>query len=204
VQRHTGTAISDSQRWEQATRLLRNDTIEPADRAAGCLVLLYGQNVTRIAALTVSQVTRHGDDVHIRLGKHGIRVPPALGTTLLTLITDGKPNTGTGSPAPGKWLFPGLLPGQPITRAPVRTAQRHWHPGQGRTPGRPHRSRSTGPRRRARRRPRHPPHHGSPLDTRPRIRLEPVRSRASQDPKSQARGIAARSPTRAKLLRADS
>jgi hypothetical protein len=134
-QRPTGTAISDTQRWEQATRLLRDDTIEPADRAAGCLVLLYGQNVTRIAALTVSQVTCHGDDVHIRLGKHDIPVPPALGTILLTLITDGKPYTGTGSPAPGKWLFPGLLPGQPITPArlsarlnaigiPVRAARR--------------------------------------------------------------------------------
>ena len=114
-QRHGGTAISDSRRWEHATRLLRDDTIEPADRAAGCLVLLYGQNVTRIAALTVSQVTRRDGDVHIRLGKHDIPVPPALGTILDTLITDGKPYTGTGTPATGKWLFPGLLPGQPIT-----------------------------------------------------------------------------------------
>ena len=114
-QRRTGTAISDTQRWALATRLLRDAAIETADRAAGCLVLLYGQNVTRIAALTVSQVTRHGDDVHIQLGKHDIPVPPALGAILLTLIADGKPNTGTGSPAPGKWLFPGLLPGQPIT-----------------------------------------------------------------------------------------
>ena len=114
-QRHGGTAISDSQRWEHATRLLRDDTIEPADRAAGCLVLLYGQNVTRIAALTASQVTRHNDEVHIRLGKHDIPVPPALGTILDTLITHGKPYTGTGTPEHGKWLFPGLLPGQPIT-----------------------------------------------------------------------------------------
>jgi hypothetical protein len=134
-QRHGGTALSDSQRWEHATRLLRNDSIEPADRAAGCLVLLYGQNVTRIAALTVSQVTRHDDESHIRLGKHDIPVPPALGTILDTLITDGKPNTGTGTPEHGKWLFPGLLPGQPITPGrlsarlndigiPVRAARR--------------------------------------------------------------------------------
>lgn len=114
-QRHAGTAISDSQRWEHATRLLRDASTEPADRAAGCLVLLYGQNVTRVAALTVSQVTRHDDGVRIRLGKHDIPVPPALGTILDTLITDGKPYTGTGTPEHGKWLFPGLLPGQPIT-----------------------------------------------------------------------------------------
>jgi len=134
-QRHTGPPISGSQRWEYATRLLRDDTIEPAGRAAGCLVLLYGQNVTRIAALTVSQVTRHDGSVHIRLGKHDIPVPPALGMILNTLITDGKPYTGTGTPATGKWLFPGLLPGQPITAErlsarlndigiPVRAARR--------------------------------------------------------------------------------
>ena len=134
-QRHAGPAISDSQRWEHATRLLRDDTIEPADRAAGCLVLLYGQNVTRIAALTISQVTRRAGSVHIRLGKHDTPVPPALGTILGTLITDGKPHTGTGTPATGKWLFPGLLPGQPITAGrlsarlndigiPVRAARR--------------------------------------------------------------------------------
>jgi hypothetical protein len=116
-QRRTGTAITDSQRWELATRLLRDGTIEPADRAAGCLVLLYGQNVTRIAALTTSQVTRHDDGVHIQLGKHDIPVPPALGTLLTALVTNGKPYTGTGSPAAGTWLFPGLLPGQPITAA---------------------------------------------------------------------------------------
>jgi beta-phosphoglucomutase-like phosphatase (HAD superfamily) len=114
-QRHAGPAVSDSQRWEHATRLLRDDSIEPADRAAGCLVLLYGQNVTRIAALTVSQVIRRDGEVHIRLGKHDVPVPPALGTILGTLITDGKPHTGTGTPEHGKWLFPGLLPGQPIT-----------------------------------------------------------------------------------------
>jgi hypothetical protein len=114
-QRHGGTAISDSQRWEQATRLLRDSTIEPADRAAGSLVLLYGQNVTRIAALTIRQVTRHDENPHIRLGNHDIPVPAALGTILDTLITDGKPYTGTGTPEHRKWLFPGLLPGQPIT-----------------------------------------------------------------------------------------
>ena len=59
---------------------------------------------------------------HIRLGKHDIPVPPPLGDLLLTLITDGKPYTGIGTPAERKWLFPGLLPGQPIT--PARLAER--------------------------------------------------------------------------------
>ena len=57
------------------------------------------------------------------------------------------------------------------SRTPVRTAQRHRHPRQGRPQGRPHRPRRPGPRRRARRRPRHPPDHSSHLeDTRRWIR----------------------------------
>ena len=120
--RRAGTAIGDSQRWDLVTRLLHDDSIQVTDRVAGCLVLLFGQNMTRVAAMTTSQVTRHGDDVYVQFGQHEIPVPSALGTLLLTLIADGKPNTGTGSPAVSPWLFPGLLPGQPIT--PARLAGR--------------------------------------------------------------------------------
>ncbi len=121
-QRHTGTAITSSQRWDLAARLLHDDSIDVTDRVAGLLVLLYGQAMTRIAALTASQVTRHDDRVTIQLGRHDVPVPGPLGDLLLTLITDGKPYTGIGSPPHSKWLFPGLLPGRPIT--PARLADR--------------------------------------------------------------------------------
>ena len=91
-------------------------------RSVVAQVLLYGQNMTRVAAMTTSQVTRRGDSVHVQFGRHEIPVPGTLGSLLLTLIADGKPNTGTGSPAVSQWLFPGLLPGQPIT--PARLAGR--------------------------------------------------------------------------------
>jgi hypothetical protein len=120
--RRAGTAIGDSQRWDLVIRLLHDDSIQVTDRVAGCLVLLFGQNMTRVAAMTTSQVTRHGDGVYVQFGQHAVPVPSALGSLLLTLIADGKPNTGTGSPAVSQWLFPGLLPGQPIT--PARLAGR--------------------------------------------------------------------------------
>jgi len=113
--RRTGTAIGARQRWDLAARLLHDDSIQATDRVAGCLVLLFGQPTTRIAALTTSQVTRHHDGVTIQLGQHDLPVPGPLDNLLLALIADGKPYTGIGSPADSKWLFPGLLPGQPIT-----------------------------------------------------------------------------------------
>jgi len=121
-QRHAGTAITDRERWDLAARLLHDDGIEVTDRVAGCLVLLYGQAMTRIAALTTSQVADHGDGITIQLGRHHVPVPAPLGNLLLTLIADGKPYTGVGTPPGRKWLFPGLLPGRPIT--PARLADR--------------------------------------------------------------------------------
>jgi hypothetical protein len=124
TQRRDGTAITDARRWELAARLLHDDGIDVTDRVAGCLVLLYGQPMTRVAALTISQITGHDDseDITIRLGQHDVPVPEPLGKLLLALAADGKSHTGTGSPADRQWLFPGLLPGRPIT--PARLAQR--------------------------------------------------------------------------------
>jgi hypothetical protein len=51
TQRRDRTAITGDRRWE---RPLDDSTLYPVDRAAGCLVLLYGQPASRIAALTAS------------------------------------------------------------------------------------------------------------------------------------------------------
>jgi integrase len=117
-----GTALGPGQRWELAARLLHDGSLQVTDRAAGCLVLLFGQNMTRIAALTTSDVTCHGQDVCIRLGQHQAPVPKPLGRLLLTLAREGKPYVGIGSRPASRWLFPGLLPGRPIT--PARLAER--------------------------------------------------------------------------------
>ena len=112
--RATGTAASQEQRWALAARLLHDDTLDPTDRAAGCLLLLYGQQLTRIAAMTTSQITIRGGAVHVRFGDHDVPVPEPLGTVLTELAHNGRSH-GTGSPLTTPWLFPGGLPGQPIT-----------------------------------------------------------------------------------------
>ncbi|MEP7024594.1 MAG: hypothetical protein ABJB47_12505 [Actinomycetota bacterium] len=113
--RASGTAASQDQRWALAARLLHDDTLDLTDRAAGCLLLLYGQQLSRIAAMTTSQVTTRDGTVLISFGEHGIPVPGPLAVILTKLIRSGRTHTGTGSPAITPWLFPGGLPGQPIT-----------------------------------------------------------------------------------------
>ena len=114
---HDGTAATQDQRWAQVARLLHDDTLDLTDRAAGCLLLLYGQQLSRISAMTASQVTRRDSSVFVRLGQHDLPAPEPLAVILTELIRTGRSHTGTGSPADTPWLFPGGLPGQPITAA---------------------------------------------------------------------------------------
>jgi hypothetical protein len=113
--RTSGTAVSQDQRWVLAARLLHDDTLDLTDRAAGCLLLLYGQQLSRIAVMTTSQVTSHDGGVLVRFGGHDVPVPGPLGVILTELARSGRSHTGTGTPAVTPWLFPGGLPGRPIT-----------------------------------------------------------------------------------------
>jgi hypothetical protein len=113
--RVSGAAASQEQRWAQAARLLHDDTLDLTVRAAGCLLLLYGQQLSRIAAMTTSQVSVRDNAVLVRFGDHDLPVPEPLGVILAELIQTGRTHTGTGSPVTSPWLFPGGLPGQPIT-----------------------------------------------------------------------------------------
>ena len=74
--RPAGTAISQEQRWALASRLLHDTTLDPTDRVAGLLLLLYGQPLSRIAVITTSQITRRDDTVLIQLGRRDVPVPP--------------------------------------------------------------------------------------------------------------------------------
>ena len=66
-------------------------------------------------------ITRDGG-VHVRFGEHEIPVPASLGRILTELTRTGRAHTGTGSPATSPWLFPGGMPGRPIT--PSRLGER--------------------------------------------------------------------------------
>jgi hypothetical protein len=116
-QRRAGNATSPGQRWELISRLLHDDTLDLTDRAAGGLLLLLGQHLSRTAVMTTDQITEQDDTVLVRFGQHKIPVPASLGDILTELIRAGRTHTGTGSPATSPWLFPGGMAGRPITAA---------------------------------------------------------------------------------------
>jgi hypothetical protein len=133
-QRRTGTATSPDQRWELISRLLHDNTLDLTDRAAGCLLLLFGQHLSRTAVMTTSQIITRDDGVHVRFGNHEVPVPDSLGRILTELTRTGRAHTGIGSPAISPWLFPGGMPGQPIT--PSRLGERLRDIGIRALPGR--------------------------------------------------------------------
>jgi hypothetical protein len=120
--RVTGPAISPDQRQARVARLMDDTAPGPAGRVAGSLLLLYGQPPSRIAAMTTSQITRRDDTTLFLPGRHEVPAPAPPAEAAGQLTGDGRTHRGTGSPAATTWLFPGHLPGRPIT--PSRPGER--------------------------------------------------------------------------------
>lgn len=122
--RRTGVALDPELRWALLARLLHDDTLELTDRVAGCLVLCYAQQLSRITALTTDQITRGVDATSIRFGAHDVNLPEPLAGLLRTLIDTPRSHVGIGAPATSRWLFPGHHPGRPLTPAHLGTRLR--------------------------------------------------------------------------------
>jgi hypothetical protein len=120
--RTTGSATDADQRWTLVARLLHDNTLELTDRVAGAFLLCYGQQLSRIAVMTTEQVHRRDGVVSLRFGAHDITVSEPLSGLLTDLIDVGRHHLGVGSPTTSPWLFPGHLPGRPIT--PARLGER--------------------------------------------------------------------------------
>lgn len=115
--RNPGAATSDDDRLAQLARLLHDADLELTDRVGGALLLLYGQPLSRITAITTDQIARRDQQVFLRFGHHDVHIPEPLATLLTSLLRDRRRYLGVGTPATNNWLFPGLLPGRPLTAA---------------------------------------------------------------------------------------
>jgi hypothetical protein len=70
--------LADRERIETLHTLLANTTLNPRDRLAGSLLLLYAQPITRIARLATSDVHTEQGAIAIRLGKGVLELPESL------------------------------------------------------------------------------------------------------------------------------
>jgi hypothetical protein len=95
------------ERESQLRRLLTDDSLDPRDRVAGCLVLLFAQRISRLVLIAKDDVQEHNGRVFLRLGDEPLLLPEPLATLTRQLRDtppDPKPTShNTNSP----WLFPG-------------------------------------------------------------------------------------------------
>lgn len=104
------------QRWAIARRLVRDDTLDPLDRVAGALVVLYAQPLVRICALNTDDIATNDDIVTVRLGGDRLELPEPFAPTLIR----GPPSPRRGGVAEqlsADWLFPGQRAGRHLAAA---------------------------------------------------------------------------------------
>ena len=107
--------IDTETRWEQARRLLHDDSIKPEDRVAGLFVLFYAQQLPAISRLTLGHVEADGSQVLIRFGREPVVLPGPLDTLVLEVAAMRRGHAALGDDGTSSWLFPGGQPGQPIS-----------------------------------------------------------------------------------------
>ena len=116
-ERHRTTARvphDAQQRWDDARRLLHDESLPLHDRVAGLLVLLYAQALPDIASLTTEHVRDDGTEVKITLGTVPVTLPGPMATLVRELAATRPGHATIGCSNMGPWLFPGGRPGHPL------------------------------------------------------------------------------------------
>ncbi|MEU8364340.1 hypothetical protein AB0C27_50815 [Nonomuraea sp. NPDC048882] len=102
-------------RWDQARRLLHEDTLAIEDRVAGLLVLLYAQWPSAISRLTLDHVHADDEQVRLSLGREPVVLPEPLDNLVRHLLARRRGHAAIGDDAASTWLFPGGQPGRSIS-----------------------------------------------------------------------------------------
>jgi hypothetical protein len=108
--------FDEDQRWAAARRLLHDDTVTPADRVAGLMILLYAQQMATVIRLRADQVSDNDGRVLLRLGAS----PILLAEVMRTLLTSRRGRSVLGAPGESPWLFPGNRPGHHLGESGMR------------------------------------------------------------------------------------
>jgi len=107
--------LNTDERWQLLRRCLHDDHVSLRLRAAGALVLLFGQTPARVVQLTRADLTSRGGQAYLNLGRQPVILPPRLGVLLNELadqVPAGRRPRVEDSDGDHQWLFPGTYPGQ--------------------------------------------------------------------------------------------
>jgi hypothetical protein len=109
--------LATDERWAVARRLLYGPDIDPAVRVGGALAVIYAQPLFKISRLRVEDLVVSAEHVVLRVdGGVTIKFPEPLAGHARALIEGRQPAPSKANlPTDAGWLFPGNVPGRPIT-----------------------------------------------------------------------------------------
>ena len=107
------SSIDDEERWTFVERLLDDEEIGLEFRVAGLFVVVFGQQLSRVARMRATAVELDGDRVRVRFGNEPVLLPGAIGHLVRRLLNHRSP-AAYETDAGRRWLFPGGAPGRPI------------------------------------------------------------------------------------------
>lgn len=117
--RGTSPRLSTSQQEQAVQQVVHGHLLSPRDRAAAILVIVFGQQIERVAALTWDDLAVADELVTVRLGGIEIALPDPLDAPWRELATD--PGHGRTAAHPdSNWVFRGASPGRHISSAHLR------------------------------------------------------------------------------------
>ncbi|TVL87385.1 hypothetical protein [Streptomyces sp. SAJ15] len=109
--------LDEDSQWDLLHQCLTDPELPLDVRSAGAILLLFGQHLTRIAALTTSALSTADDNTtFLTLDRTPIPLPASLARLLTDLVERPEP-TGWAANTPSGWLFPGHLPGAHLSAA---------------------------------------------------------------------------------------
>jgi hypothetical protein len=110
---HTRPLANDT-RQQLIGRLLADETLDPRDRLAGFLLLLYAQPPARITQLRIEDLHIEGSQVRLRMGNATTLLPEPLDRLARQLVTQRHAQALSAVIAPSPWLFAGSRIEQPM------------------------------------------------------------------------------------------
>jgi hypothetical protein len=115
--------LDEERRLAALRDLLHGEDAEPPERLAGCLMLLFGQPLSRVAALRAADVgTDPEGRASISLGRGALVLPDPLAEVALELRRRALRRGGEES-----WLLPGRVPGEHLSAETLGRRLRRAH-----------------------------------------------------------------------------
>ncbi|WP_405814341.1 hypothetical protein OG241_07035 [Streptomyces sp. NBC_01390] len=110
--------LSEDQRWQELRQCLNGDDLPLRVRAGRSLTLLYGMPASTVRLLTANDVRYGPDGIYLDLGRQPLFVPPRPAALVVGLADSARQSASmTASTSSRAWLFPGTVPGQPLSTA---------------------------------------------------------------------------------------